>query len=146
MSMSRALFLWYGSGWPCLVLKLPYKGMRKKILVIEDEPIIAEMTSILLEIEGHQVISLADTGRARRKLHDRQVDLVMLDLGLKGENGQSMCAYIKGQDDLKHIPVILVSANSDLENIRAACGADDHIAKPFDLHVFMEKVQHYARR
>lgn len=119
--------------------------MKKKILVIEDEPVIAEMMSLLLEINGHKVISLADTGRVRSKLHDRQVDLVLLDLGLKGESGQSMCAYIKGHDDLKNIPVILVSANSDLENISIACGADDHISKPFDLHYFMEKIQKHTR-
>lgn len=118
--------------------------MKEKVLIIEDEPIIAEMMSILLEVEGYQVISLADTGLARRKLHDKEVDLVMLDLGLKGEDGQSMCAYIKGHDDLKHIPVILVSANSDLEKIKIECGADDHIAKPFDLDHFMGKVRDYS--
>lgn len=118
--------------------------MKEKVLIIEDEPVIAEMMSILLEVEGYQVISLADTGLARRKLHDKEVDLVMLDLGLKGEDGQSMCAYIKGHDDLKHIPVILVSANSDLEKIKIECGADDHIAKPFDLDHFMGKVRDYS--
>lgn len=101
--------------------------------------------SILLEVEGYRVISLADTGLARRKLHDKEVDLVMLDLGLKGkEDGQSMCTYIKQQDDLKHIPVILVSGNSDLEQIKVDCGADDHIAKPFDLDFFMDKVHQYS--
>ena len=118
--------------------------MKKNVLVIEDEPIIAEMMSILLEIDGYRVTSLADTGRARQKLHQKEVDLVMLDLGLKGENGQSMCAYIKAQDDLKHIPVILVSANSDLEQIKTDCGADDHIAKPFDLNHFMDKVRQHS--
>lgn len=118
--------------------------MKKKVLVIEDEPIIAEMMSILLEVYGYNVISLADTGLARRKLHAREVDLVMLDLGLKGEDGQSMCAYIKGHDDLKHIPVILVSANSDLEQIQLACGADDHIAKPFNMDHFIQKVHTHS--
>lgn len=119
--------------------------MKRKVLVIEDEPILAEMMSILLEVEGYKVISLADTGLARRKLHQKEVDLVMLDLQLKGENGQSMCAYIKGQDDLKHIPLILVSANSDLEAIKKDCGADDHISKPFDLDFFIEKVHSFSK-
>jgi DNA-binding response OmpR family regulator len=120
--------------------------MKRKVLVIEDEPIIAEMMSILLEVEGFKVISLGDTTRARKKLHNQEVGLVMLDLALKGENGQSMCAYIKGQDDLKHIPVILVSANSDLEQIKNDCGADDHIAKPFGMDDFMDKVRRYTKR
>ena len=115
--------------------------MMKRVLIIEDEPIIAEMMSILLETEGYTVISLADTGWARQKLHDKEVDLVMLDLNLDGEAGQSMCSYIKAQDDLKHIPVVLVSGNSDLEQISTDCGADDFIAKPFDLDHFIGKVQ-----
>jgi DNA-binding response OmpR family regulator len=118
--------------------------MKRKVLVIEDEPIIAEMMSILLEVEGYNVISSADTAFAKLKLHEKEVNLVMLDLKLKGEDGQSMCAYIKGHDDLKHIPVILVSANSDLEQIKKDCGADDHINKPFDLNSFMDKVSAYC--
>jgi CheY-like chemotaxis protein len=55
-----------------------------------------------------------------------------------------MCEYIKAQDDLKDIPVILVSANSDLENIKAECGADDHISKPFELTDFTRKVRQYT--
>jgi DNA-binding response OmpR family regulator len=119
--------------------------MKREVLVIEDEPIIAEMMSILLEVEGYSVISAADTVFARRKLHEKEVHLIMLDLKLKGEDGQSMCAYIKGHHDLKHIPVILVSANADLEQIKIDCGADDHIAKPFDLDYFMGKVRDYTK-
>jgi DNA-binding response OmpR family regulator len=119
--------------------------MKRKVLVIEDEPIIAEMMSILLEVEGYKVISLADTARARRKLHDQEIELVLLDLALKGENGQSLCAYIKAQDDLKHIPVILVSANQDLEQITKTCCADDFIPKPFELNFFMAKIKLHAR-
>ena len=118
--------------------------MKRKVLVIEDEPIIAEMMSILLEVEGFNVISSSDTAFARKKLANKDVNLVMLDLKLKGEDGRSMCAYIKGHADLKHIPVILVSANSDLEEITKQCGADDHIAKPFELDYFMNKVKYHA--
>lgn len=128
--------------WPLTCFS---QNMRKRVLVIEDEPVIAEMISILLEVEGFGVISLADTGLARTKLHANEVDMVMLDLGLKGkEDGQSMCIYIKQQADLKHIPVILVSGNSDLEQIKEQCGADDHIAKPFGVDDFVNKVNRYA--
>lgn len=82
--------------------------MKRRVLVIEDEPIIAEMISILLEMEGFNVISLADTERARKKLLAGEVDMVMLDLNLKGENGQSMCRYIKAEEGLKHIPILRV--------------------------------------
>jgi DNA-binding response OmpR family regulator len=118
--------------------------MGKNVLVIEDEPIIAEMISIILEIQGLNVISLSDTGRARDKLHNKEINLVMLDLNLSGEGGQEFCEYIKGQNDLKHIPVILVSANIDVDQIKEQCGADDIIHKPFNIDHFMEKVSHYV--
>jgi len=118
--------------------------MRKNVLVIEDEPIIAEMISIILEIQGLNVISLSDTNRARQTLQDKEVDLALLDLNLKGEGGQDLCDYIKGQDDLKHIPVILVSANMDLEEIKEQCHADDVIRKPFNIDDFMHTVSQYV--
>jgi DNA-binding response OmpR family regulator len=114
--------------------------MKKNVLVIEDEPIIAEMISIILEEGGFNVISLDETGMARQKLHNQEVDIVMLDLNLVGEDGRSMCTYIKSQDSLKNIPVIFVSANDDIEKIMTDCGADDFIKKPFDIDAFCGKV------
>jgi DNA-binding response OmpR family regulator len=113
--------------------------MKKQVLLIEDDAVIAEMISIILEMQGFQVISLADTGWARQKLEEEEIDLILLDLNLEGseEDGQSFCAYIKSQDDLKYIPVILVSANMDIEQIKKECGADDLIRKPFDMDDFI---------
>ena len=127
-----------------LALVLYTAGMNKKVLVIEDEPIIAEMICIMLEAEGLKVISLANMVTATPKLHNDEIGLVLLDLSLKGEDGRSICEYIKGQADLKNIPVVLVSANSDLERIATECGANDYVAKPFDLNHFTRKVRQYA--
>ena len=118
--------------------------MKTSVLVIEDEPIIAEMISIILEVQGLKVISLDSTAMARKKLQDKGVDLILLDLNLKGEGGEEFCASIKEQDDLKHIPVILVSANMDTERVKERCHADDIIRKPFDLDQFMNKVSQYV--
>lgn len=118
--------------------------MKNCVMVIEDEPVIAEMISIILEEQGFEVISLGDTSWAREKLHGMEADIVMLDLKLKGEGGKSICKYIKSKSDLKHIPVILVSGNNDLEKIKKECGADDFIKKPFDLDTLIAKVNAYA--
>ncbi len=118
--------------------------MKTKVLIIEDEPVIAEMISMILEDEGFEVISLSDTGWARYKLDAKEVNLVMLDLQLKGEGGASICNYIKTTLDLKHIPVILVSGNADIERIKEECGADDLIKKPFELNHFISKVHAYT--
>lgn len=125
--------------------QIAVQTMGGSVLVIEDEPIIAEMISIILEIQGLNVISLSDTATARDKLHNKEVNLVLLDLNLQGEGGGDFCGYIKGHDDLKHIPVILVSANIDIDNIKEQCGADDIIRKPFNIDHFMGKVSQYVK-
>lgn len=118
--------------------------MPRTVMIIEDEPVIAEMISMLLEDEGFQVISLSETSRAREKLHNMQVDLVMLDINLEGEGGQDFCSYIKSDVDICKIPVVLVSAHPDIETIKALCGADDAISKPFELMDFLGTIQRYA--
>lgn len=118
--------------------------MKIKVLVIEDEPVIAEMISMILEDEGFEVISLSDMGWARFKLQAKEVNLVMLDLKLKGEGGESICKYIKTHRDLKNIPVILVSGSEDIEEIKEKCGADDLIRKPFELNHFISKVHKHT--
>ncbi|HWZ14942.1 MAG TPA: response regulator [Mucilaginibacter sp.] len=119
--------------------------MKIKVLIIEDEPVIAEMISMILEDEGFEVISLSDTGWARYKLQAKEVNLVMLDLQLKGgEGGESICKYIKTTHDLKNIPVILVSGSEDIEEIKEKCGADDLIRKPFELNHFISKVHKHT--
>jgi DNA-binding response OmpR family regulator len=119
--------------------------MKTNVLVIEDEPVISEMMCILLEIEGYKVICSSDTDFAKRKLKSKDVALVMLDLNLGGESGETMCRYIKEQPELQYIPVVLVSANADLKNIKEQCGADDYIAKPFELKDFVDKINYWTK-
>lgn len=121
------------------------QNMRNRVLIIEDEPVTAEMISMILEEQGFQVISLSDTSWARTKLHDQEVDLVLVDLKLKGEGGKSICKYIKRSNDLKNIPVILVSGNPDIQKVARDSGADGFIAKPFELNHFINKVQTFAQ-
>jgi DNA-binding response OmpR family regulator len=119
--------------------------MKSNVLVIEDDPIIGEMISMILEEQGIDVISLSDTTWAREKLNNGAVDLVLLDIKLTGEGGKSMCRYIKSHSNLKHIPVIFVSGNEDIKHIKEACGADDFIKKPFEMDHIVEKVTKYTR-
>ena len=69
---------------------------------------------------------------------------MLLDLNIAGFDGQVICDYIKKQSDLKHIPVILMSANPDIAQVREECGAEDFIRKPFDISYFVEMVHSYA--
>lgn len=116
---------------------------KKKILVVEDEPVIAELISMLLEKEGYEVIGFSNNAGIRAQLHGSKVALVLLDLALGGQDGMDICDYIKANEELKHIPVILISAHRDLEKIASECAADGFILKPFELGSFVTSVQEF---
>ncbi|MDB5025129.1 MAG: response regulator [Mucilaginibacter sp.] len=125
-------------------VKLPVSNMKKRVLVIEDEPVIAEMVNIILQADGYKVISLSDFGNFKVKVRASHADVVLLDINLAGFNGRDICEYIKSQSDLKHIPVIILSANNAIQKIQEESGADDFIKKPFDLDYFINKIHSYT--
>jgi DNA-binding response OmpR family regulator len=118
--------------------------MKKRVLVIEDEPVIAEMVNIILQADGYKVISLSEFVNFKTKLRASHADVVLLDINLAGFNGREISEYIKSQSDLKHIPVIILSASNHIQKITEECGADDFIKKPFDLDYFINKVHTYT--
>ena len=119
--------------------------MKNNVLVVEDEPVIGEMMCILLEMEGYKVICSNDISFAKQKLQSKDIALVMLDLNLGDERGETISRFIKQQPDLQHIPVVLVSANPDVKNIKDQCQADDYIAKPFELKDFVDKINYWTK-
>jgi DNA-binding response OmpR family regulator len=116
----------------------------KNILVIEDEYDIIALLTIILENEGYKVSTMSNATGYETKLREAHADLVLLDLNVGGVNGRQICEYIKAHDDLKSIPVILMSASMDAERIKEECGAEDLISKPFDLNYFIGTVKRFA--
>lgn len=115
----------------------------KKVLVIEDELDIIAIVTIILENEGYSVTSLTDAVDYESNVIKSKADLVLLDLNLAGFNGKHICSYIKNSDDLKHTPVILMSANTNIDQIMIECGADNLIRKPFDINELVATVDSY---
>jgi len=116
----------------------------KNILVIEDECDIMALVTIILEGEGYKVSIMSSAVHYETRVRAAHADLVLLDLNIAGFNGKIICDYIKGQNDLKSIPVIIMSANSNAKQVKEECGAVDVIYKPFDLNNFIGTVRHYA--
>jgi len=118
---------------------------RTRILVVEDEPRLAEILRLYLEREGYEVTVVGD-GRAAIEAIDREpVDLVVLDLMLPGVSGEAVLAAIRERGDT---PVLIASAKrSDLERISGLrMGADDYLAKPFNPHELTARVAAILRR
>jgi DNA-binding response OmpR family regulator len=118
---------------------------RARILVVEDEPRLAEILRLYLERDGHQVTVVGD-GRAAIEAVDRDpVDLVVLDLMLPGFDGLEVCERIQ-QD--RPVPVLMLTARgseSDLV-VGLGVGADDYMTKPFSTRELVARVHALIRR
>ena len=115
---------------------------EQKILIIDDDPDILDLLSCILLAEGYQVITSLH-GTEADMLQEILPDLVLLDLRMHGvaKAGARICLQIKTNIYTRSIPVILISAEPDIESIAKYCYADDYISKPFNIHDFLSKVR-----
>lgn len=116
---------------------------KKKVYVAEDDTSILEIISIILIDMGYDV-ETSTNGRSLESRHKNLPDLVMLDIRMSGTNGGEICRSLKNNPTTRSIPVILISANKDLNDIGLSCKADDVLAKPFDIEDLIFMVKKYA--
>jgi len=114
-----------------------------KILVIEDNLDIKELLDYILDDDGHEVIPSSD-GTILASIDTIKPDLVLMDELLADTRGSLLCRKLKSDDATKQIPVILISAMPQIENIAAECGADAYIEKPFNIDTLIEVVKRFA--
>lgn len=117
----------------------------KKILVVDDESSILEVIQMMLEDAGFRVETTTKDGEyVVQSIQKEMPDLIILDVLLSGQDGRTICKKLKSQDKTKGIPVIMISAHVDAEKAVKECGAQDFIAKPFDMNELIEKAAKYA--
>lgn len=116
-----------------------------KILVVEDDPIIAKSQVNTLSQWQYDVRAVEDFSDVLGAFNQYEPHLVLLDIGLPVFNGFHWCSLIRQRSK---VPIIFVSSASDNMNIVMAMnlGADDFINKPYDAHVFIAKIQASLRR
>jgi len=119
------------------------------VLVVDDDPSVRELLVDYLGDQGYRVIAVGDATELRNRVSDLAPDVVLLDVGLPGEDGLSLARYVREHLD---VAIIMVSgAGETLDRIIGLeVGADDYVAKPFDpreLHARLKSVlRRYQRR
>lgn len=116
-----------------------------KLLVVDDDPEILELTQAYLSQQGF-VVDCVENGEAMTAfLAENSVDLIILDLMLPGEHGLNLARKLKRDDD---VPIIIVSAQGDDVDriVGLEVGADDYIAKPFNPRELLARVRAVLRR
>ncbi|MFA5779211.1 MAG: response regulator [Elusimicrobiota bacterium] len=120
----------------------------KKVLVIDDEPAIAQLIKLELESCGYSVdVALSGT-KGIEKIIQSQPDILCLDIMMPNMNGFQVLEVLNADNELRKIPVIMVSvAAGDVEKERAKkFGVDDFILKPIDFEKLLKTVEKNERR
>jgi CheY-like chemotaxis protein len=116
------------------------ESSSKKIMIADDDTGILDAVEMMLEFEGYEVTSTVKGGEVL-ELKNNYPDLLLLDIWMSGEDGTEICKKLKQQPETKRIPVILISASKDIEKSARDAGADDFLAKPFEMKNLLQKIE-----
>jgi len=118
-----------------------------KILVVDDEPDVLRLASIILESEGYMVVTASSGEEALRMVSEGKPDLVLLDVVMPGLSGLDVCRELKRREETRGIPVIMFTALGSEVDMMLARGekADGYILKPFTRRLLLEKVERSLR-
>ena len=117
----------------------------KKILIVEDDPVIREYLEQILNDLDYRVDSCSSGAEAMSKIPETCPNLILMDILLPDADGLTLCQKIKKDDETAHIPVIMISCLSDSDTLRNASsyGASDFIVKPFNQAELKEKIEKF---
>jgi DNA-binding response OmpR family regulator len=118
----------------------------KKILVVDDDPDILDALQFMLEDAGYEV-KTTEKGEYAENLRNTNgglPDVIILDVLLSGKDGRLICQKLKSQEETKHIPIIMISAHPNAKHSVSAVGADDFMAKPFDMDDLLATIAKYC--
>ncbi|CAM3671055.1 response regulator [Sphingobacterium prati] len=116
---------------------------RKTVLIFEDDTIILEVITVVLTDLGFHVEVSETSHDIIQKVESTKPNIILMDNWIPNIGGVEATRLLKGDDRFKHIPVIYVSANNDIESLAVRAGADDFLAKPFDLDDLENIVKKY---
>lgn len=116
--------------------------MAKTILIVEDDALCMRLFNDLLQAQGYETIQSIDGSDVLQIARERVPDLILMDIQLPERSGLEITKDLKADEELKHIPVVAVTAfamKGDEQNVLEA-GCDGYIAKPISVPTFLEKV------
>ncbi len=114
----------------------------KKIIIADDDPGILDAVGIMLEFEGYQVQCIPN-GSDLLNMETEFPDLLLLDIWMSGVDGRDVCKHLKQKESTSKIPIVMISASKDIERSAMEAGADDFLAKPFEIDDLLQKIERH---
>jgi two-component system alkaline phosphatase synthesis response regulator PhoP len=123
----------------------------KKVLLVDDDVEFCEATKLLLESKDYEVVLAYDGKEGLEKIRADKPDLVILDVMMPEINGYDVCVILKADEELKSIPVILLTAvdqsifrTTYTQHMGLMTEADDYIAKPVEPEELVKRVESFT--
>lgn len=115
----------------------------KRVLIVDDNPVILELLSFLIRDLNCEVFLARDGIEAIEKVYEEGPDLILLDILMPKMNGYQVCRLLKDNEDTRHIPVIMLTAKDQLADQYWGfmTGADEYIIKDFERNSFIERIK-----
>ena len=113
-----------------------------KVLLVDDDPVILKLLQVNFEMEGYTVVTASDGVEGLEKARAERPDIVLLDIMMPRMDGLQVTKALKGDDDTREIPIILLSAKAQASDVQVGrdIGADDYLTKPFDPLELLDRV------
>jgi DNA-binding response OmpR family regulator len=112
--------------------------IKKKILIVDDEPAIIKIVSVKLRISGFDVVTASDGQRALDLVNTESPDVMLLDVLMPGVDGFEVLQKLRS---VSQLPVIVFSARAENGHKALSLGADDFISKPFDVSEMVIRIE-----
>jgi two-component system phosphate regulon response regulator PhoB len=121
---------------------------QPRVLIVEDEPAIAELVAVNLRHNGFQPVWAEDGSSAQRELDAVLPDIILLDWMLPGESGLTLARKWRADSRTKGVPIVMLTARGDERDKVTGldAGADDYVTKPFSTQELLARVRAVLRR
>lgn len=114
------------------------------ILIVEDDPQVARLISLVLRRSGFASEVVPDADGAEARIAEDRPQLIFADLSLAGTGGDVLCSRLKGNAGTRDIPFVILSGDRDIAEKANVCGADAYLGKPFEFDELIRVVRQYA--
>lgn len=120
---------------------------KPSILLVDDEQKVLDLAGFRLKMLGYRVVTATSGEDALAQVAAERPDLIILDITMPGMDGVTVCSRLKKSESSASIPVLMMTARSDVEDVNRAmaAGADDYMVKPYNPSVLQMKVVRHIK-
>jgi DNA-binding response OmpR family regulator len=113
----------------------------KKVFLADDEIDILDILTLMLKTKGYEVMATTNPKTVFDIEEHNLPDIILLDIWMTGQDGRDICKQLKSNPATQNIPVIFISANSNIDEITSECNAQGYIAKPFEMAEMLSMIE-----